>query len=193
MKKIYGILVGVLFCFLIFSCENGLSGNEDYTSDTTNISYRNKKGRSVSGGFDTGLYIDASMKNISAYDISLSDFEALCDGEYRCGSSVIKIDKKNHKFYLRNPRVSIRGKEYYNLYCESEYKLLAAGENLLYLCPISNENVLFRSGDINLKISEVSPFSFYVSFYGFGENRIEVSSYLNDEAVINGGTYWAVK
>ena len=191
MKKVYFIVFGILFSFLIFGCVNMLSENVDSEKEVSSVGY--KRNVMSNGGFDTGAYVDASMKNINAYDITIYDFEKLCNGAYRCGSSTIRLDKKNHKFYLRNPKVTIRGKEYYNLYCESEYKLLAAGENLLYLCPLSNENVIFKSDDADLKVLDVSPFSFYVSFYGFGENRIEVSSFLNGEAVINGGTYWAVR
>lgn len=191
MKKILQIVFIILSLFLFMTCENSI--NADYEEGGRVIEGRKgkKTQRSGQGGFDLKPYIDASNRNVNAYDITVSDFEELCRREYRCASASIKINTKDHTVTLRNTDAVIRGNEYQNLYAKYEYKMLAAGENLLYLCPVNNFSCELMSGSRKLDVDKVSPFSLYVSFYGFGEGRIEVSSFLNGESMIPGGTYWA--
>lgn len=192
MKKILQTVFIILSLFLFMTCENSITadygeGGEVYQGRKTKNS-----NRSGQGGFDLKPYIDASNRNVNAYDLTVYDFEELCRREYRCEPASIKINTKDHTVTLRNTDAVIRGNEYQNLYAKYEYKMMAAGENLLYLCPVSNERADFSSGSVKLDADKVSPFSLYVSFYGFGEGRIEVSSFLNGESMIPGGTYWAV-
>lgn len=190
MKKYLKIILYVSSLFLFMTCENSI--NADYQGNSFNGNSKQSGSRNVRQGFDLKPYIDASSKNINAADLTVYDFEELCEGEYKCGNSTIRINKKEHTISLRNPDTTVRGIKYQNVFAKYEYKMIAAGDNLLYICPVSNKTAEFSSNAVKLDCDSVSPFALYVSFYGFGEGRIEVSSFLNEESIMKGGTYWKV-
>lgn len=192
MKKILEIILTVMSLFLFLTCENSISADYQDNTDYSGSVSKKTKNRSGQQGFDLKPYIDASSRNVSAYDLTVYDFEELCKGEFRCGSASIKFNSKEHTVTIRNTDAKVRGTDYQNIFARYEYKMTAAGDNLLYICPVSNKTAEFSSNSQKLDCDSVSPFALYVSFYGFGEGRIEVSSFLSGESIIPGGTYWAV-
>lgn len=191
MKKEIFLISSVLFLLFLSGCENGLSREENPDNVNVSTKVNKNKNRSGKGGFDLTPYIDASLRNVNAADISVYDFEELCGKTYSCKGSDITVNVKEHTISVRCPKVTVRNKEYSNLYAKYEYKFLAAGEDLLYLCPLNNDTAQLYTGDRKLNVKDISPFLLYISFYGFGQSRIEVSSFLNGESMITGGTYWA--
>ncbi len=190
MKKAAAFILTVITVFLFSTCENSI--NQDYEDSYDTVREKKVKNKNGQGGFDLKPYIDASSRNVRAEDITIYDFEELCSKEYRCNTASIKVNKREHTVTLSNPNARIRGKEYDNLYAKFSYKVKAAGNNLLYLCPVNNGEAEFYIDSVKTEVTDVLPFCLYVSFYGFGEGRIEVSSFLNEESMITGGTYWAV-
>ncbi len=187
MKKYLKIILYVSSLFLFMTCENSI--NADYQGNSFNGNTKQNGSRNARQGFDLKPYIDASSKNINAADLTVYDFEELCEGEYKCCNSTLRINKKEHTISLRNPDTTVRGIKYQNVFAKYEYKMIAAGENLLYICPVSNKTAEFSSNSVKLDCDSVSPFALYVSFYGFGEGRIEVSLFLNDESIMQGDQF----
>ena len=81
--------------------------------------------------------------------------------------------------------------KYSNVSVSYGYTIKSASSNLLYMCPIDYKSVEIFAGGNKLNPQDFSPFAFYVSLYGFGLGRLEVSKHLNNESLVHGGTYWA--
>ena len=171
MKKI--ILVSFLVFFL-FSCGENFEMGKGETGKKVN-------------GFDTGTFIDVTNKNVRATLLDESDFTSLCTGIYSNGRDEIeikenneirvKIKKSSHSDY-KDKRVEFSGK----------YKVKAASDTILYLAMENDGIVMIENTLYSLKDSSKLPC--IIAMYGFGENRIEVSSVLEGSVFIQSGTYW---
>lgn len=187
MRRFKAVLSLFIIMAVLNSCDNGMSGNDDM-----NESGRIKSVNALNtGGFDLKPYFDASDRKNSAYEVKIDDFNSLCSRTYECQDATITFNKKENRVTVKNAECEIRGRKYTNISASYKYKIKAAGDNLLYLCPCDGD-VKIYSDNQEIKVNDMPPFSMYISFYGFGKGRIEVSSFLNGESMISGGTYWAV-
>lgn len=180
MKKI--ILFLSIGLFIFTSCLNEVS-EVDYERSNNKVY---KKARNVDG-FDLKPFIDVTMKNVNANDITINDFEGLCSGQYfnnKKGSS-ITVNKSNHTVSFNVSNIRIKGTDYNNIYIKYEYKIKAASKNLIYLCPLNMNEV-----DTNLNKDVLKNLDLCMSLYGFGEGRIECSNHLDGISYIPCGTYW---
>lgn len=192
MKKSYFIL-SIIFSMLVLSCENSFNMTKSLSEEQSQSAMKKtvKINRNVTGGFDLKPYIDVTMKNVYACDINIYDFEALLAEEYFFNGNKIKFYQKEKKVRFNLLSAEIRGKKYTNVSVCYNYTIKAASSNLIYMCPIDSKSVeVFENGN-KLNVSDFSPFAFYVSLYGFGLGRLEVSKHLNNESFVHGGTYWA--
>ena len=178
MKKFNFILFTVLFCFLLLTCDNGLTVKNENIKETKKTE---KKGREVTGGFDLLPFTDVSLKTVDASQIKLKDFEELVSGTYVNG-------KTGGSLFFEGDRVSFSVRENgQDITLSYQYDIKAASKNIIYLKPLNKNSVKCTVNGIQ---SDLSQFSAYISMYGFGEGRIEVSKHLNEESLIKGGTYW---
>lgn len=185
MKKNYVFVICILSVFL-FSCENSIQPDYDETTSLSR-SVRVTRGKS-SGAIDPLPFIDVTMKNVNANDIVLKDFESLANGTYVSKEgNRIRVDKKAHKVFINVINTKINDEKYSNIFISFEYKLNAASDNLVYLCPLTQKLCEVSSNGHKIEIDKFGP---YISMYGFGEGRIEVSDHLKNVSLIPSGTYW---
>lgn len=183
MKKVVLLISIVVLGIFTVSCVNDIQ--PDYHNDTeekiSNRSVNNK------GGFDLKPFIDVSDPKINASDINENDFKLLVNGVYRNkdGSSV--TFSKGNIVRMNIPGTVVNGNEYSNIYIEYEWKIQTASKNLIYLCPVSKSSVKVCSNSSEINVDKFFP---YISMYGFGEGRIEVSKHLDKIAALPKGTYW---
>lgn len=192
MKKSY-FIVSMIFSMLVLSCENSFNMIKPVTEEQRQSAMKKtvKVNRNVTGGFDLKPYIDVTMKNVDASDINIYDFEALLAEEYSFNGNRIKFNLEEKKVRFNLLSAEIRGQKYSNVSVCYGYTIKSASSNLLYMCPIDYKSVEIFAGGNKLNPQDFSPFAFYVSLYGFGLGRLEVSKHLNNESFVHGGTYWA--
>lgn len=183
MKKIVLLLSIIVMCIFTLSCVNDIQ--PDYNNDTqSKVSNRSAQNK---GGFDLKPFIDVSDPKINGFDITESDFEFLVSGIYRNkGGSSINFSKDNI-VRINIPNTVVDGKEYSNIFIEYEWKIQAASKNLVYLCPVSKASLKVSSNAQSIDVDKFFPF---ISMYGFGEGRIEVSKHLDNISALPKGTYW---
>lgn len=183
MKKIILLLSITVMSIFTVSCVNDIQ--PDYHNDTENkISNRSADNK---GGFDLKPFIDVSDPKINGFDITESDFKFLVSGVYRnINGSSINFSKDNI-VRINIPDTVVDSKEYSNIFIEYEWRIKAASKNLVYIYPVSKESLKVSSNAQNIDVDKFFP---YVSMYGFGEGRIEVSKHLDNISALPKGTYW---
>ncbi len=185
MKKI--ILISFMFfCFCITSCLNDIDGSE------VNKGGAVRKGKESRGAFDTSLFTDVTMKNINANDITVKDFNRLCNGQYKGKNGVLTINRRDNTVNINCSNVKVGNEEYSNVFLSYEYQIKAAGNNVLYMCPKNVHDVKVSCNGETVNADQIGSFATYISLYGFGQGRLEVSPHLDGVSLTKSGTYWSV-
>ena len=156
------------------------------------IEREEKKNREEVTSIDSGKFLDVTLNNVNASVVSKKDFNHTTYGTFYSedGSSFISIDPSNNLCFIHTSNSS---HPYFNgkrMDASFIYDLKAASNDVLYLCPLTMEGVLINIDGKPIKALNAPSFSLYIPLYGFGENRIEVSSVLEGETSLPYGTYW---
>ena len=179
MKKICMMVLSAV-CVILCGCN--FSGGDSSMST--------KKKIAVLHALDKVQYRNVTMNNVNARYLDREDFSSLVSGKYVNGESYIEIDMERgrcHVYTENCPNAAYKGEKF-----ESDfvYTVKAAGENCIYLCPLSLNKTGYSHNDRFVDAVEGKPFALYLPFYGYGENRLEVSSIMNGEICMPSGTYW---
>lgn len=189
MKKIVVLGVVLVVAGIILSCTN------DYITGGGGEKEVNRpSARSVStGGFDLTPYYDVSNEANDCNMINNDIFSEYIGREYQNGYSVLRFDVVKKEVTLHISDCKLKGYENSNIYLNYEYELKAASRNLGYIVPKRGTQINCIVNGKRVEADEVSPFMFYIPFYGFGNSRFEVSAHFAGESLINSGTYWVKK
>ena len=181
MKKLI-ILSGL--CFLFFSCANQI--NEMH--NTKSAVQKTIKVQRLA--MDNGTYVDVTMKNVNASVIDTAYFNSVIRNNYKSDNCVINFEKTNSMVHVKVYRSNMKGFEGKEIECSFKYVLKSSGENCVYICPVKRSDTLcYINGDPHT-LSSLPSFMFYIPLYGFGENRVEVSSIMKNEGAVNCQTLW---
>ena len=136
---------------------------------------------------DPGYFFDVTLKQNSAYAVSSEKISEVCEGRYVKGDSSITVSGDRVLLICE----SIESGKYKgcSFVCDYEYTLKAAGRHVMYLCPKRIKQIMINDTEVSKGL--YSDFYTYIPLYGFGENRIEVSSVMDGVIALPSGTYWA--
>lgn len=151
------------------------------------------KKKGARAAVDMTEYKDVTSPDVNASLIRKADFALLSEGTYWNGDSSITLSWSKGRAVFYCPKVS--GGEYDGKSFEADfvYDVKAASRDLLYICPLTKSNVSVTVGGQKVPAVKALPFCLFVPLYGFGQSRLEVSSIMDDEAVMPSGTYWKKK
>lgn len=137
---------------------------------------------------DSSRYKNVTMNNVNARLLDREDFSSVVAGTYYNGASYIEIS--NGRCHMYTPEC-ING-DYKGECFEAEfsYTVKAASENCVYICPLTMNKTGYTHNGRYVYGIEGKPFALYLPMYGYGENRVEVSSVLDSEICMPSGTYW---
>lgn len=181
-------LILLAFSFVMFSsCRTELTPfNIDKESSKKKIE-RVKQNNPNS--IDPGYFFDVTLRQNNAFTVTKDAFMSSCDGYYTKGDSSIRV--LDDYIVLRSDSIASGKYKGSSFVCEYEYVLKAGGSHMMYLCPKNIKSLRINGNDIPKGL--YSDFYTYVPLYGFGENRIEVSSVMDGVIALPSGTYWALR
>lgn len=177
MKYCIPVIIGFFF-FLFSSCSMNARGGSKPSS---------KISRSA---VDSSEYKDVTLANVNAKILTKTDFAVLCSGEYKYGNSSIVVDFKKGRLSLRTDSCQLEKYAGKSFSIDYIYTVKAASSSCLYLCPSTYNNLHVECDGVSYKAVEFSSFAAFIPLYGFGQNRLEVSSILAGEIAMPSGTYW---
>ena len=181
MKKL--VIIPVV-CMLFFSCVNQISEVQNNKVTET------KKIKVQRLAMDSGKYVDVTMKNVNASVIDTSYFNTLINRNYRSDNCILNFDTVNQKVHVHVKNSNMKGFERKTIDCTFRYVLKSSGENCVYICPVKRSDTLCYIDEEVVSLTKLPSFMFYIPLYGFGENRIEVSSIMKNEGAVNCQTLW---
>ena len=183
MKK--SVLFIVSFLVLSVSCKNHLNLGSD------SLKTVDKTAKIQRYTVDKGQYVDVTMKNVDAKLFDVSYFNEMTSFGYKSKNAVIYFDKTKGTVNIsvfKSENNSFKGKK---MECTFEYDVKAASSNCIYICPKTrNGNVCYIDGEA-FSFVNLPSYMFYIPLYGFGENRIEISSVMKNEGILSCQTFWA--
>lgn len=138
------------------------------------------------GGFDRGRYFDASRgMGRSATTDTVQNY---VNGTYINGNSSIYFS--GEKLVFMTPSMTAKGFEGKSCRIEYEYQILPAGDKAVYLCPKNPEKFNVKINGEYIQHSDVPDTLLLIPMWGFGENRIEISSAAAGYSGLPAGAYW---
>lgn len=181
----YGVKIALMasvVATVLTACNSPFLKFEDSEKNTVM-----KTGNKKEGGFDTGRYIDFSHTSIKASNYTIDDFFAVCSGVYESSGIFIEVNNSKKVITLRGSTNNIQ----YDIAYTPILK--AANEDCAYLAPNYEFPIsLYTNGEETDSCSLPAFFTF-IALHGIGENRIEVSSVLQEKSMVSGKTYWKKK
>ncbi len=181
MKKAV-VIIGM--CFMLFSCANQINEIHDSRKPVQ------KTIKVQRMAVDSGNYVDVTMKNVNASVIDTNYFDSVIKNNYKSDNCTINFDKSKNmvSVYVNNSKM--KGFEGKTIRCTYKYVLKSSSENCVYICPVKRSDTLCFIDEEPYSLSKLPSFMFYIPLYGFGENRIEVSSIMKNEGAVNCQTLW---
>ena len=181
MKKLV-IITGL--CLLFISCANQINEvQNNKVSDTKKIKVQRL-------AMDSGKYVDVTMKNVNASIFDTSYFNSVIKRNYKSDNCTLNFDTNNQKVHVHVKKSKMKGFEGKTIDCTFKYVLKSSGENCVYICPVKRSDTLCYIDEEVVSLTKLPSFMFYIPLYGFGENRIEVSSIMKNEGAVNCQTLW---
>ena len=181
MKKLV-IITGL--CLLFISCANQINEvQNNKVSDTKKIKVQRL-------AMDSGKYVDVTMKNVNASIFDTSYFNSVIKRNYKSDNCTFNFDTNNQKVHVHIKNSKMKGFEGKTIDCTFKYVLKSSGENCVYICPVKRSDTLCYIDEEVVSLTKLPSFMFYIPLYGFGENRIEVSSIMKNEGAVNCQTLW---
>jgi len=180
-----------IFIALFAACNDGL-GNAGGRNDKGDTARLNKSKRTV---IDASRYIDLTAKETEAKKIKKEDILSESFGTFKIenGNSYIKIDRKEGSIVLSSDDAYYNGKSGNNMYVKYLFDVEAANSNCLYIRMKDKKNAQLIMNSETFVNDAVPDLLVCLPLYGFGRNRVEVSSIMNGFIAMPSGTYWAGK
>ena len=180
--KLLVIITGL--CLLFISCANQINEvQNNKVSDTKKIKVQRL-------AMDSGKYVDVTMKNVNASIFDTSYFNSVIKRNYKSDNCTLNFDTNNQKVHVYVKKSKMKGFEGKTIDCTFKYVLKSSGENCVYICPVKRSDTLCYIDEEVVSLTKLPSFMFYIPLYGFGENRIEVSSIMKNEGAVNCQTLW---
>jgi len=187
-----GLLIVILTMAInmFTSCNDGMTGNGAATNGMNER--RDKSKRTI---IDAGKYIDLTINENDAKKFKKEDLLNESIGTYiiEGGNSYIKIDRLSGTIVLSSDDAFFNGKKGNNMYVKYSFDVEAANNNCLYIRMKDKKKVQLLINNETFINNEVPDLAVCVPLYGFGRNRIEVSSIMNGFIAMPSGTYWVKK
>jgi hypothetical protein len=179
MKWLFALLCG----FLFLSCNNGFTG----PLSPGRVERVDRSKRTV---IDASEYIDFTVAKYNAAMYKKEDILLNANGSFRLenGNSFIKIDRAKGRITLSSDHAANKiGQQFY---AEYAFDVAAANKDCLYIriADKSHATMIFESN--SYKNEQVPDLMACIPLYGFGRNRLEVSSVMNGFIGMPSGTYW---
>ena len=180
MRK--NVLVGlVFFAFVFMGCQPVYNCSK--ISKTTNI-------KTSSGAVDSSRYIEVSGGNINTELVTVDSFLNLSSGMFVQDNSFIILNTTTKEITLSTN--NIQSGEYKNKKLEVTFPFIvkSASTNCIYLEPTNIKNIIATIDGKKICDLDTEQFLFHIPLYGFGVQRIEISSILNNFIAMPSGSYW---
>jgi hypothetical protein len=172
-----------LMVVLLFSCDHGgLS-----SSRRNKVERVDRSKRTI---IDASEYIDLTIDKNNASMFKKEDILLKSSGSFKIenGNSLIKIDRQKGRITLSSDAsMNIPGKQFY---AEFSFDVAAANKDCLYVRLAEKNNATMILDTNIFKNEQIPDLVVCIPLYGFGVNRLEVSSVMNGFIGMPSGTYW---
>jgi hypothetical protein len=177
------VLAGIIT--IMCSCSN------TFLSEKSNEALGNTSGPvSMLKSVDAGYYRDITLPQADAREVRKSDILYTCAGSYKNGNATITIDPTRGTIELYAGYSETSGKTFRTIY---SFEAKAADKNSLYIRPDVRKTVQVQVNGLTVNSESISDLALCLPLYGYGVNRIEVSSVMDGYALMPAGTYWKSK
>lgn len=177
------VLMIILTAALLISC-----GNKQ--KELTLYSVPEKKGKAMRVAVDSGEYIDVSDPKTDASLIDCTSFVFSIADHYQAQDAVMKIERGSNRIRITIPKLKAKGFEGKSYEAYFSFGLKNSGKNLVYLYPVFDGKQECYIDGKEFDMRSVPVWMFYIPLYGYGENRIETSSVLKEDAFVYCATWW---
>jgi hypothetical protein len=167
---------------IISTCNNGF-----YSSSNESNERVNKSKRTV---IDASKYVDFTVMENNAAMFKKDDLIYTSFGTFRNGNSYIKIDRKEGTVELSSDNAYYEEKEGQQFFAKFQFGVQAANNDCLYIKQPGKKNGTAIVNDYAFNDAAIPDLLVCISLYGFGKNRIEVSSIMDGYIAMPSGTYW---
>jgi protein involved in sex pheromone biosynthesis len=180
MKKTgMAVLMAVL---IISACNNGFYSNNNESNERVN-----KSKRTV---IDASKYVDFTVMENNAAMFKKDDLIYTSFGTFRNGNSYIKIDRKEGTVELSSDNAYYEEKEGQQFFAKYQFDVQAANNDCLYIKQPGKKNGTAIVNEYVFNDAAIPDLLVCIPLYGFGKNRIEVSSIMDGYIAMPSGTYW---
>ena len=182
------IVVWALLVMTAVSCNNGIS-NTKVSNESGRNDRNNKSRRTV---IDAGAYTDLTSGKVNANTVKKEDILYKSFGTFRIenGNSEITISRIDGTITLTSDNARYQGKDGQQMYARFRFEAAAANSNCLYIKMGKKDGAVLLIGNNKYNGAQVPDLIVCVPLYGFGENRIAVSSIMDGYIGMPSGTYW---
>lgn len=145
--------------------------------------------RNYIGKVDSGKYIDIAKEGTRS--LTKDTLITIASGTYYNEESMIKIDAKSKTIQIKTSVGRLEGDE--NLHMIDGTYLFsfnAASDKVGYLRHSTRKGLRIKIDGKEISGDKVPDFVTCIPLYGYGENRIEVSSIMDGYMAMPSGTYW---
>ena len=185
MKNSAEIFLCLLIAATMCSCNNGMSGSRDDSSD------RRRPDRSQRTVIDSAEYVDFTVEKYNANAHKREDIlSTLSGGVYKNGNSYIKINSREGTIEINSDAGFYEGKENCQVYGVFGLEILPASKDCLYIRRNPRVDGFVMIDGLSFKNDAMPDLAVCLPLYGYSRNRIEVSSIMNGYIVMPSGTYW---
>jgi len=189
MKKAAALFLAAAVAVLA-SCNDGLSSKGGHSSGQNER--RDKSARTI---IDAGDYVDLTLEKNNARTISKADVLYKTFGTFKIegGNSVITVNRNEGTITMSSDDAFYDGREKRQFYAKFSFEVAAASADCLYMRIGKKDKATMIVDNLAFENQSVPDIAVCLPLYGFGSNRIEVSSVMNGFIAMPSGTYWKQK
>lgn len=184
MKVLKKVLMVAAWLNLLVSCNNGLTGNNEYME-------RKRADRGAKVAVDAASYVDFTVEKYNANMWKKDDLlYDLGNRTYKNGNSIIRINRIDGTMEITSDKGRYNGRENCQVYGKYKLDILAASSDCLYIRRNPREAGTLIIDNVTFINDQIPDLLVCVPLYGYSKNRIEVSSVMNGYILMPSGTYW---
>jgi hypothetical protein len=193
LKKMILLLLAAMLplvaMLVMAACNDGMPENG------RTLGHTDRADKSKKTVIDTGKYFDMTVTANNAKKYSKEDLMYEANGTFRIegGNSYITINRQDGTIILSSDNAFYKGIGGRNMYAKYVFDVSAANSDCLYIRMGSKNKAQFIIDGKGYANEEVPDLAVCLPLYGFGRNRLELSSIMNGFIAMPSGTYWRTK